>query len=236
MGLMSSLFGGSKTVNNPATVYGAQQPYLQDVWGGAQSLAGQQQGQIGPFAAELSQQLGQQGQGFMQGLGQGAGQQLNPFINNSMVAPQIGALGGLLNRNLQQGLAGITDQGIAAGGIGSARSGMAAGQALGDTQLAYGSGVADILGQDVLRRQSAAGQQAGIQASSALGGLSQLGGLYNLGMQPFQSQWLPGLMQSQITGSPTVLGGGGTSTQQGGIIPGIGSLMGGAGTLAGAFR
>jgi hypothetical protein len=47
MGLLSSLFGGSKsrTVNNPSTVWGGQAPFLTNLYGQAQGLAGQQAGQ-----------------------------------------------------------------------------------------------------------------------------------------------------------------------------------------------
>jgi len=224
MGLLSSLFGGSQSTTQPGFIFPEQVPFLQQQFGQAQQLAGQQLPQIQQMAGPLSGQLLGQGQQFLQGL-QGAGQNLTPFTQTGQpggIEQQLAALQGLGQFNLNQSLEGITDRGIAAGGIGSARSGLAAGQSAGLSNLGFMGAAGGLLGQDVQRRQQAALGQAGIQGQTALGGLSQLGGLFNLGISPFQAQFSPLQNQANILGRPTVLGGGGQAQSQQGIFQPIG--------------
>ena len=231
MGFLTDLFGGSSNQQqstSSTTLAGFQQPFLQQQFQSATNLAQRQQGQIGQVAGPLAQQLGQQGQGFLGGLGANAGQQLNEFIGQGPTQQQIGSLGDLLQRNLGQSLGQVNQQAVGSGGFGGARQGLAQGQAIGDTQLAFGAGTAQILGQDVQRRQDAAGQQAQLQGLTGLGGLESLQGLFNLGLSPFGAEFAPLQAAAGVIGGPILESQGqgtGSGSTTGGIVPGIGSFF-----------
>ena len=214
MGFLDTVFGGQKS--SPSSVFNAD--FFKQLQGQAGGLATEQMGQVGPFAQQMAGQLGQQGQQFLGQLGQ-AGQQISPFLDQSFANQQVGALGGMLNRNLQTNLQGINAGSVAAGGAGSGRQGLAQGQAIGDTQLAFGAGASDILSQDLARRGNLAMGQAGIQAQSAMGGLGSLNPLMELGLSGFGAAFNPLMQASQVAGgSPTVLGGG-SSASNGMLAP-----------------
>jgi hypothetical protein len=96
MGLLSSLFGGSKsrTVNNPSTVWGGQAPFLTNLYGQAQGLAQQQAGQgMGLFSGfEPGQQVGS---GMAGNMGIYPGQQAGGGIGQDAANLSQGLLGGL---------------------------------------------------------------------------------------------------------------------------------------------
>ena len=226
-GLLSSLFGGSKSSTQPGFIFPEQVGPLTEQFGAARQLAGQQLPQIQQMAGPLSGQLLGQGQQFLQGL-QGAGQNLNQFTQTGQpggVEQQLAALQGLGQFNLNQSLEGITDRGIAAGGIGSARSGLAAGQSAGLSNLGFMGAAGGLLQSDIQRRQQAGIAQAGIQAQSALGGLSQLQGQFNLGISPFQAQFSPLLNAAGVIGSPQPLQGASSRSEQRGITQGFGDIF-----------
>lgn len=233
MGFFQDLFGGSEQQSQSTSqqqVASFQQPFLQQQFGAAQQLAQQQAGPIGQQAFPLAEQLSGQGQQLLSGLGQGAGQQLNQFISpdSGFADQQIGALGQLLQRNLSQSLGQVSQQAVGSGGFGGSRQGLAQGTAIGDTQLAFGAGAADILQGDVQRRQAAATSQAGLQAGSALGGLESLQGLFNLGLSGFGAQFAPLQAAAGIIGGPIIEGQSqstGSGTSSGGVIPGLSGLF-----------
>jgi hypothetical protein len=224
MGLLSSLFGGSKsrTVNNPSTVWGGQAPFLTNLYGQAQGLAGQQAGTIGQDAASLSQ-------GLLGGLGPYANAATNPAFQNLLqraqggspyLGQQIQGLGADIGQFFnQQILPGIQSQYGLGGTLGGSRQGIAQGMASQDALRQFTQGATNL-------RQADYGQ--GLQAAGLLGNLGQqqignLGNMYNLGMSPYQAQFAPWQALSGIIGGPAVLGGGGTgrTSDQGGIIPGL---------------
>lgn len=231
----------------------------------------------GAFAGQTLGQSG--GQGFLDTLGS-AGSGVSPFLDQSAVGGQIGALTDVLQRNQSLGLNEIQSRFGQAGTVGS-RAGLAGSELVGNTQRALASGVsgllasdlsrrgslalgqgqlqaqgaqagAGLLGADLSRRQGAAGLEGqlrsqagqagvqgaladfsrrqggtlgglGLQTQGALGGLSGLGDLFNLGLAPFQSQFAPLLAASGVIGPPTVLGGGGqqSSSGTGGLLSGL---------------
>jgi hypothetical protein len=264
MGLLSSLFGGSSQSSSSTSrsqmqdfgqgIASFQAPALQNLFGQATDLLGQQQGQIGPAAQQLSQGLGAQGQGFISGLQQ-AGQGVSPFLGQGPVQQQIQGLGGALsaltNRQADIGLNQIQNRFGQAGSIGS-RANLAGGSLLGDLniglQSAFGQGVSNILGADAQRQTGAAIAQGGLQNQAAGIGLGSLGSLFDLGISPFAAGFQPLQQAAQIIGPPTVLDQGarsfstasGTSSgsQSGGLFGGLGSgglggLFGGIGAFLG---
>ena len=97
MGLLSKLFGGSKSVSAPSSVYGAQEPYLQDVWSRA---LGASQGGAG---TQFAQQIGQGAQGGFGQMMQGGFQ--DPYLQQGLQGfgqMQDQALGGAIESGLGQ--------------------------------------------------------------------------------------------------------------------------------------
>lgn len=213
MGLFSNFFGGAKTRQAPSSVWEGQVPFLTGLYGQAQNLAGSQAG-IGQFASDLSQRL-------MGGLGDFGSPRSNPAFQNLLARSQgsnpyldqqIEGLGRDAGRFLTQvGMPGIRNQYGDIGG--NSRLQLQTGQLRGDVFRDYLSAATNL--------RSNAYQQGG-QAAAMLGGLSNdylgnLSGLFNLGMSPWQAQWMPLQQFGNLVGSPTVLGGG--ATGQG---PGLG--------------
>ena len=211
-----------------------QAPFLQALRQQGQSTLNQFGGQQQASGFASAGQLGGLGQGFLGQLGQAGqgidsfqpGNELTGFSGQGFVDNQIESLTDVLNRNLSFNLQGINQQAAATNTFGGGRQGVAAGTAIGDTQLALGAGTSNILQQDLLRRQQAAGQQfqgglfagqanqqaqiagAGIGAQSALGGLGQLGGQFNLSQAGFNNAFQPLANFGNIIGQPTILGAG----------------------------
>lgn len=197
MGLFSDLFGGSES-SQRSFVDPVQQAYLQGLY---RRGAVAQQG----ASAQLPQ-FQAQGQQFLGALG-GAGSQLDQFTGPGFAQQQIGAVQSLLNRNLTENLLpAIGSQAQLTGGFGGGRQGVAEGIALRGTQEALSNTSADILSQDLLRRQQAAQAQGALSSAGAQAGLSFLPQQLNLGLSPL-------LSLAQILGPPTVLGQGSSETR-----------------------
>jgi hypothetical protein len=193
-----------------------QQPFLQFLNSMSQNVAQGQLGAggIGDMASMLSQQLGGQGQQFLQqfqGMQQAGGggtdflqqrvSQQNPFLNE-----QINQMGLDMNQQFTQSILPAISQGAqAVGGLGGGRQGVAQGLASQGMQQAFAQQSANLRFQDVGLRQAAAGQlsQGGLQAGQA--GMGSLGGLFNMGMSPFAAQFQPLAQLAAILGGPTVL-------------------------------
>jgi hypothetical protein len=209
MGWLNDLFGGSES-SSSQQIAPQQLPYLQNLWRGAQNQLPGIQGQVGQYQNQGNQFLGNLGQ---------VGQNLNPFIGPGYAQQQIGAVQGLLNRNLSENLLPqISQSANAAGQLGGSRQGVAQGIALRGTQESLANTSADIYAQDLLRRQNAAQAQGALQTGAGATGLQSLPGLLNLGLSPLAAL-------SQIIGSPTVLGQS-QSYQTNGIIPGLAQGVG----------
>jgi hypothetical protein len=155
------------------------------------------------------QQLGlgltQAGSGMLGQLGM-LGQSGNPFAQ-----AQIGQLGQGLGRLFSQQIAPTINSQFTGGGtLGGSRQALALGQAGEGLGQAFTGGALDILGNS---------SQLALQANQA--GLNGLGQVFGAGnAATFGS--LPGL--AGLLGGPTVLGGGGSTSQTGGIL---GALTGG---------
>lgn len=184
----------------------------------------------------MADALSRQGQSFLGGLTNQSlpGSAQAGFMGPGFAQEQINALGANLNRNLNLGLNSIQNRFGLAGTMGS-RAGATAGTALGDTQLAFGSGVASILQGDRLARQQAAqgvdqynlgGGALSNQAN--LGGLSALPGLFNLGMAGYQNAWSPLGNYQAAVGGPIILGQGSSSNSTG-ILNSVGGFMNNSG-------
>jgi len=234
-----NLINGGGQSQNFQSVDLTQQPFLDAVRGAGlntfNSFGGSQQ----HSGIVNAQNLSQQGQGLLGQLGGNAGQQLTPFTQGGFADEQIQSLSDILNRNLSFNLNEIGSQFGQAGTTGS-RTGVAAGQALGDTQLALAAGSADILQGNRALQQQAAGQQAGLQTQSALGGLTQLGGLFNLSQAGFNNAFSPVQNFSNIIGQPNTLSFGNSFNAGQGLsgnltdaVNATGNLLGGIG--AGGF-
>ena len=219
MGVLDSLFGGSKSTTDPSFVDPQQQAFLQQLFAGG--LAQQQQ--LQPQFAQLgniSQQLGQQGQGFLGQLGQ-AGSQLGQFIGPGTTQEQIEGVTGVAQNFLSQNLNQIRGQSNLAGGFGGSRSQVAQGAAVGQAAAGLGGIIAQILGTDIQRRQDAASQQGQQQLFGAQAGLGGLGQLFGLAQGGLTSQFGGlGILQG-LLGPATVLGGGGVGNTRGNIIGGL---------------
>lgn len=136
------------------------------------------------------------------------GQAGNPFA-----MAQVGQLGSELGNIFQRNvLPGISSQFQLAGGLGGDRQALAIGEAAGRLGEQFRGGATDILGRS---------SELALGANQA--GLGSLGGLFGLGNAAMFGS-LPGL--SSLIGGPTVLGGGNTSSQTGGILGALGGLSG----------
>ncbi len=164
----------------------AQQPFLQSLYSQAAGLADQQRGLIGPQAQQLRQNL----------LGAG-GQGLQTLLNaNSpqVQQQQLSALNQFSQQNLRGSLGQVDQNALGSGGFGGTAQGLAQGEAIGQSNTAFNLGASQILGQQ---------QQLGLQGAQA--GLQSLGGLFDLGLAPFSSQFQPLQQFAQLLGGPTVL-------------------------------
>ena len=206
-GALSGLGGGPKQdVKN--------KPFWNNLFSQGNQLMGQQQqGLQGLFP--LGQDLSQQGQGFLNQLGQG-GQQMQPFAGQGFTGQQIGVLGNQLGQFYnEQLLPGIQGNAIQAGQLGSGRQGVAQGIAGRGMGQAFGEGIVGILQQDLYRRQQAAQAGGAQQIAGAAGGLQGLMQPFQAAYSPFQAQWSPlqgmagllGSQQSALQGGGGLLGG-----------------------------
>jgi hypothetical protein len=176
--------------------------------------------------------------GFLGSLGQGAAGQgafMGPLAmysqaGNPFAQAQIGQLGTALGRQFTNTvIPGITSTFGQSGTLGGDRQALALGQAAEGFGNAFTGGALDILGNSAGLAVDAARGGALGQLGFGQAGLQGLGDVFGAGnMATFGS--LPGL--AGLLGGPTVLGGGGSMSQTGGIL---GALTGGFTNKAGTF-
>lgn len=202
MGKVSKeLFGGTTSKTNPSTVYGAQEPYLADIYSQAQGL--NKQG-INPTV-----------QNVYQNAATGNNQWLNSFqnpTNDPTFTNYANMIGQQYNEQI---MPGIQSDAIAAGGLGNSRQGIAEGIA------ARGAGQA----LSNFGAQAYSGQQdRSLQAGTTMLN-NQLIGAQQLQQMP----WYNLNQYKGILGNPTVLGGGGSSSGTTGVVTGVGNFIGNMG-------
>lgn len=191
-------------------VWAPQATNLQDLYGKAGALAGQQ-GNAGEVAQGLvDRNMGavQGGIGALQDLAGGGGPLANYANPNSdlarrMVGDASDAIGQNFNRVV---LPGITSAAGQVGGIGGSREALARGVAAGDAASAIGKAATDIYAQQYQTgAQAAAGlTDARLSAAGQLPGAAT--SAVNLGMSPFAASWAPLTSLANILGGPTTLG------------------------------
>lgn len=204
IGAMGGLSGGGGTYIDPK-----QQPYLDFTRNTGRALA-----ETGvPGASAFGREAGQE----LYGFGQSALGQLgaNPFLqslqaqaqgNEQLVQRQIGDLQSALGRSFREDvLPGIRQDFASVGALGGGRMAPAYGQAAGRFGEALSRGITDIQAADALRAQQAAVSGGGLLSQGLLGGLSSLGGLFDVGLGQFTGGFAPLSLYSQILGPPTVL-------------------------------
>ncbi len=152
---------------------------------------------------------------------------LVPSLGESNVEGVISTLGQDIERQLRRqltGAGGIQSEAALAGAAGGGRVGVQAGIAQEGAISTFGREAAGLRNQDLARRQELGTQLAGIQAGALgtagglaagaeeqriggqLGGLSQLGELFNLGLAPFAAEFGPLQAFASLLGDPSILG------------------------------
>lgn len=207
---MAFSLGGSKS-SSSSFVDPKQQPYLDFLRNAGQNTY-QQFGQgAGQWSQQMAPQLMQQGQGYAQQATN------NPFLQNlqamstpggnqQLIGQQIGQLGQDIGRTFQQQiLPGIRSDAIGMGGFGGSRQGIAEGVAAQGAFDAFSRGATDIYGQNAQMAQQAAIGGGGLLGQGALGAMSGMQGLFDLGMGQFTGGFNPLMALGQIIGGPTVL-------------------------------
>ncbi len=200
--------GGSGGVPNASGIYGRN-------W----EAAGGGRGALPPLPTGADP-LGILG-GQLLGSGVGMANQLGMLgqVGNPFAMGQIGQLGQGLGRLFSQQIAPTIGRQFAASGTyGGDRQALALGQAGEGIGQTFASGALDILGNS-----------AGLALGANQAGLGSLGGLFGLGNAALFGS-LPGL--SSLIGGPAILGNASSSSSTGGIIPGMGQLAGGLGSMA----
>jgi len=226
------LGGSSSSSSAPASVYGAQEPYLQDLYGRSQLASYGNTGQN--YANQINQgaQTGFQNQaqgGFQT---PGLQQVLQDFggMQNEALGGAIQSGLGQIGRNFQRNIMpGINTGAAMTNTSGGSRQGIAQGLAASDANQQATDFVNNMQsqnwGQQMQNQLGAYGQQGNLQAQQNMaqqGALGQAPQIANLG---FGEQYGDLSALSSLIGSPAVLGGGSSSSQQGGVG---GSLSGGA--------
>ena len=203
----------SKSKTAPSSVWGAQTPYLEELYGGASGLIDAPESALTVQGREAGAQYAGGGMGDIVGRTQEAWQGALTPGQNPYLQSAIQSASRPLIQQFQEGtLSGITDQAMGAGQMGGSRQGIAEGIAQ--------RGLQDTLG-DIATKMSfqdySGGQDRMMQA------IGQGGTMANLGMMPAQTMqqlgaqeeaapWLNLQRAKGIIGGPTVTGGGGTST------------------------
>lgn len=232
------LGGSSGSTSAPATVYGAQEPYLQDLYSRAQMAS------YGGMGQDYATQIGQGAQaGFGQQMGggfqmPGLQQGLQDFggMQNQALGGAIEAGLGDISRNFQRNIMPSINTGAAmTGTAGGSRQGIAQGLAAGEANRQASDFVNQMQSQNwqqqMQNQLGAYGQMGGLQAQQNLaqqGAMGMAPQLQNLG---FGAQYGDLSALSSLIGSPTVLGGGSSGSSQGGV----GSSLGGIASLAGVL-
>jgi hypothetical protein len=195
---------------NGQQVWQPQAQALTGLYGQAQNLANQQQGQVGATAQGLANTGTAASQGGLSALSGIANMQgplaqyANP--NSDLARQQLASATGDIQQNfLRNIMPGITSGAGLTGNIGGSRQAIAQGLAGGDAANAIAKA-----GTDIYSNMWNTGAQAAAgltdAASQAAGMIPQAAqGLYNLGMSPFQAQWAPLTSLAGILGGPTAL-------------------------------
>ena len=213
-GQNSSSGGGSSFNNSSQDVYGAQAPYLQDVYGQAQGAFNQGMADVNDMSPQVQQQLGDSlqaaGQGYGNQMGGGFASGLQGQIGpNSYVDAMKGQVADDAMLLKQQNLGGLDARAAAAGMSGSS---------------GYRNQVNDMaqnVDESALNQMSQIGYNAhnqGIQNQMNLAGMMDsnqqgaMGNLQNM-QQGAMNQFNPAMMGQQMAGQyaqtiggPTVLG------------------------------
>lgn len=172
-----------------------QVPFLDQLFGAASSLAGQQLGPIQAQANQLSEGLLTSGQQFVSGLqgaagGVGAGVEsaISGLLNfgqpgnateallgpNPALGGQIDALSAAIQQNLAATSGTIGGQATLQGGTGGSRQALATGLAGQEAERQFGQGATQLFAQDFAARQQLAPQLLA-QQQAALGAAGGLG-------------------------------------------------------------
>ena len=241
MGLFSSLtdslggfFGGDdQSTTNPAQVWGTQSPFLSNLYNRAQMASYGNQGQN--FANQIGQgaqagfnnqmQGGFQNQQLQQGL-QGFGGQQNQALGGAINAG-LGQISNNFNENIMPGInAGAAGTNTSGGSRQGIAQGLAAGKANQQATDFVSQMQSNNWGQQMQNQLGAYGQMGGLQGQQNLSQMNAMGMAPELANLGFGSQYGDLSALRGLLGSPTVLGGGGQSSGQGGVG---GSLEGAAG-------
>lgn len=219
---------GSSNQQSTSNSYGYNDSLAQSVNASNQSVWGPQAGGLQQLYGQAQKLMGQQGN--MQGISQGQVNQVMPGARAGMAATQdIAGGGGPLAQYAQpnnalaqqeteslaqtvgdqfrrQVLPGLTSNANLTGGLGGSRDALARGVAGGDAARAISQGATDLYGQQyAIGAQAAQGQtSAQLAAGSALPEMAS--SIYNLGMTPQQAAWAPLTSAAGVFGGPTVLG------------------------------
>jgi len=242
MGFLSSvgsiLGGSSKSKSAPASVYGAQDPFLQDLYARSQLAS------YGNMGQNYANQINQGAQtGFENQMGGGnmydqgglnsiaSGQMQNQNLNGAIDAG-LGQINRNFNRNI---MPGINTGSAMTNTSGGSRQGIAQGLAMSD---------ANQQATDFVNQMQSQNYQQGIQNQlGAYGQMSQNNAIQNQATQSamnaapqlanlgFGAQYGDMSALASLIGSPTVLGGGSSGSSQGGI----GSSLSGASSMLGVL-
>lgn len=181
--------------------------------------------------------------------------QRQAFGQNPALQQQIDQLGADITRQFQRGISATNIDAVGGGQLGGGRQGVAQGLLGEAATQTFGREAGNLRSDDIGRQLSAAAQAAGLQGQAGgqlaglglqqgqggsqqqlqallgagqvdLGQLAGLGGIQNLGFEPFAQQLNPALALSSITGAPTVLSQGQSSSKGRGfdLGGGIGGL------------
>jgi hypothetical protein len=216
----------SSSASAPATVWGDQSPYLNQMYEQAGGMAQAPESASTLQGRGMASQYAQGGMGDIVGQTQGAWQnQLNPQQNPYLQQAMQTAINPLTQAYQENVLSGITDQAMSAGQQGGSRQGIAEGIA----GREYLRQVGDI-GNQMAFQDYTGGQQ---RQAAAVG---QGGAMANLGMMPSQTMqqigaqeehapWLNLQRMQGIIGGPTVLGGSQSSSSTGGTSSALGGIF-----------
>jgi len=191
-------------------IWGAQSPYLKQLYGQAQKLFGQQSGQVGDAAERESAQAGRlmdKSASALSDLAKTGGMQAgfaNP--NNELAQQQLASMSEAIGQNFQRSvIPGIKTAAGLSGGMGGSREALMKGQAAGDASRSIADAAQSLYGQQYgIAAQSAAGADSTrMAAAGALPGVGAAS--YEMAMSPYSAAWSPIASLAQSIGGPQVL-------------------------------
>lgn len=234
----------NKRSSSSQDVWGAQKPYLRDLYGEGQALFDRQKYAPGitaqrtlndlmPAAMQGYQGLFNRGSEFAGSQGMGwLGKTLgeNPYLQDAIDATQQG-----IYENVERyGLPQDRRSAIMAGQAGSNRQGIAEGLRLAEADKQAANIASQMRQQDLARQQQAAQalnqsqlQNYAMQNQAALGGLNAMSGLLQNTLTPYQAAWMPLQSYSGIVGGPTTLTQSSSKDTSWGFDMGFGKMFGG---------